>query len=449
MEHLTQISLVKFMDTKKEASKQIGYPPELFCGESFLFTKNHLQCKICHQVIKDCLRCPQDCNFCRGCIESALKKRHSCPGCKAPIKMNILVPNRFANNIIQNLVVVCKESASFKKPIIVETLETPKKRKFSEVLAMEDVADKISTPEELGCTWTGPLKNLEAHLNTECAFTMTKCTMCSFTGLRSQLKEHMVVHDPSPCPFCKNLVPGGKHWWCPSELSHECDRCKLKLTLDDYYDHSNICPLATIPCPYEFITGCTFQCARKDMQTHTIDASMHFQSTKILDTIVAMNNAIEKLSEGRCITAVNEVMRELAAPIFPLLGARTGNESFKNASDLYARLDALKNLVEGDYDEDNYAKKCKMDNRFTIINKTDACEVLGSILRKHVLFSHEQVLNTLHVIAGIFFHPNGTGSEDLSLETFNEVEWIVLRYIVNDSICYVSIELFMLLFTYS
>ena len=48
--------------------------------------------------------------------------------------------------------------------------------------------------EELQCTWTGSLKDMDHHLSTTCPFTTVNCTSCRQSMQRHQLDAHMTIH---------------------------------------------------------------------------------------------------------------------------------------------------------------------------------------------------------------------------------------------------------------
>ena len=235
------------------------FPDEVFCSESIPQSTSDLRCPICRNVMYDSLRCPQDCAYCKACIEKSIKLRRSCPCCAVPMVMDNYSMNRRLNNIIGELKVVCKESKQM------SAINDTKKRKRSEKEEEEEgvsLSKELATTEKLRCTWTGSLKDLDHHLSTTCRFIDVNCKLCSVKMKRHQLDQHMAIHALKPCPACQEIVPGGKHRpgrYCKKEL-RICFLCKDSFPHEDIENHSSVCDMAVELCPYKSITSCSHRC---------------------------------------------------------------------------------------------------------------------------------------------------------------------------------------------
>lgn len=235
------------------------FPDEVFCTESIPQSTSDLRCPICRNVMYDSLRCPQDCAYCRACIEKSIKLRRTCPCCAVPMLMENYSLNRRLNNIIGELKVVCKESKQMSTTI------NTKKRKRTEKedvvpLSGEELDKAVvdeTIVEELRCTWTGSLKDLDHHLSTTCQFMAVKCKLCYKSMKRYQLDQHKVIHALKPCPACQEMVPGGNHEQVCKKRFRDCYNCYVSFPYDDYASHLKVCDMVRVECPYRSITACT------------------------------------------------------------------------------------------------------------------------------------------------------------------------------------------------
>jgi hypothetical protein len=168
--------------------------------------------------------------------------------------------NRLLNNIIGELQVVCKESKQMN-----HTIDTRKRKREEQdevVVQLSDLSKGTVLEEELRCTWTGSLKDLEHHLSTTCQFTSVKCKSCGSSMKRHELDQHMTIHDLKPCPACQEMVPGGNHDHrignCKKKL-RKCFHCNDSFPYEDYQSHNEVCDMVEEDCPYRSITSCTYR----------------------------------------------------------------------------------------------------------------------------------------------------------------------------------------------
>jgi len=77
------------------------YPAALFTHAQPTFHS----CGVCLNVLKDAVSCMSGHTFCRSCAETWKSRSNECPACK--VKLEVLVPNRFANDAVAEIEVVC------------------------------------------------------------------------------------------------------------------------------------------------------------------------------------------------------------------------------------------------------------------------------------------------------------------------------------------------------
>ena len=245
------------------------FPDEVFCIESIPPNTSDLRCPICRNVMYDSLRCPQDCVYCRACIETSMKLRAACPCCAVPMAMENYSVSRRLNNIIGELKVVCKESKQM-NPTIITTKKRKRDDQEGEVAPLSELDTAIAAEEtvvvveqeveeeELRCKWTGSLKDLDHHLSTTCQFTAVRCKTCRQSMKRHQLDQHMVIHDLKPCPTCLEMVAGGRYHRCMKKLQ-KCSDCSDSFPDDQLSAHQKVCDMVRVLCPYSSITSCSYR----------------------------------------------------------------------------------------------------------------------------------------------------------------------------------------------
>ena len=197
------------------------------------------QCPICHEVLKE----PQvtDCcggNFCRGCISQILRNGGHCPLCRKA-GFQVLIDRKLERKILA-LRVYCR------------------------------VKDR-------GCGWKGALRELDAHLDTDCQYVAVDCPNgCGERPKRRNLPDHL--HNSCPkrkfsCPYCQYKATyehvANKHW-------PECEKYPLPCPNDcgvgtvergRLEHHQSECPLQVVECEFSH-SGCTEKIRRKDTARH-------------------------------------------------------------------------------------------------------------------------------------------------------------------------------------
>jgi len=68
-------------------------------------------CPVCFDTIKDCRMTPCGHNFCKGCIEESLNRKHQCPCCNGPTVVNDLIENKLLDRLL-SIVETEKEKSS-------------------------------------------------------------------------------------------------------------------------------------------------------------------------------------------------------------------------------------------------------------------------------------------------------------------------------------------------
>ena len=204
-----------------------------------------VDCPICLSVLRE----PHQVtccgySYCRSCIERIQLQKSSCPTCNAT---DFSV---FPNKGLERSLYAFKVRCSHKKE---------------------------------GCQWTGELRELDKHLNTNpklgdaCEFARIACCYCSELYQRRYITAHQTkecLHRPFICHYCGDYRAGfedvmTKHWplceFYPISCPNECGVCPERQNLEHHV--SKDCPLAVVNCDFHY-AGCEVQLPRKDMPAH-------------------------------------------------------------------------------------------------------------------------------------------------------------------------------------
>ena len=243
-------------------AKRTGYVQE-FSFVSPLPSDVQSECPICLHVLREpyLVSCC-GCRFCRGCVEPVGKER--CPVCNSPFSC---LPDKQLERLLKEKSVYCTNKSD-------------------------------------GCEWTGPLAELEGHLNQPgfdrescdykngCLFTCAECFHCKELFFRYAAKDHELTCPFKKCSYCETHrdSAGGllKHYEqcpmypvpCPNDCGE--DRMNLAKHID------STCSLMVIKCPYKRI-GCSVEMVRGDMAKHCANDDFHLSLAMIW-----INNLEEK-----------------------------------------------------------------------------------------------------------------------------------------------------------
>ena len=138
-----------------------------------------------------------------------------------------------------------------------------------------------------GCHWwTGELRELDKHLNTNpklheqligCEFARIACCHCSELYQRRYIITHQTkecIHRPFLCHYCGDYIADfedvtTKHWpvcrFYPVSCPNECGVSPERQNLEHHV--SKVCPLTVVNCDFHY-AGCEVQLPRKDMPAH-------------------------------------------------------------------------------------------------------------------------------------------------------------------------------------
>ena len=207
------------------------------CGYKYEFLRSvseDLKCVLCKHVARDlhttsCCKKP----FCQECITPVLRARKQCPSCKR-VKFAAELNRRDQRRIL---------------------------------------ARKVRCPmSDKGCTWTGKLEHIEAHLDVGTG----DC-------------EYVTAEGPKPgCTRKHDLVP------CPN-------RCGIKSikSSDDLDRHLKRCPLQEVGCDLSN-AGCDAKVARRDLAKH-MEEGVQKHLALILAASLRMGADFERILLGQQI----------------------------------------------------------------------------------------------------------------------------------------------------
>ena len=179
-----------------------------------------------------------------------------------------------------------------------------------------------------GCEWSGELKSVETHFDSECAYVKVNCCYCNVLVLRTRLETHNTKCPKRPfaCEAC-GLVDA---WQtivnihqpkCPSWRVPCTNNCGSEIMRKNMKKHLKICPLESVSCEFES-AGCSELVCRKDAATHAQEnVSQH------LSLVVASFNA-ELAKRDNEIDSLKELVQQQGREIAALKSQQSCNSSF-------------------------------------------------------------------------------------------------------------------------
>lgn len=131
------------------------------------------------------------------------------------------------------------------------------------------------------CQWTGPFKDLDAHLTHSCEFAPVRCTNqgCTLTPIRNKLAHHLTQDCPfrlTVCPHCSYVIrvkDTATHLTTCGKVPLTCTECDTPYLREDHGAHDLACPDAAVECPFE-CHGCTTVVLRRHADQHQIDSAV-------------------------------------------------------------------------------------------------------------------------------------------------------------------------------
>ena len=128
-----------------------------------------------------------------------------------------------------------------------------------------------------GCQWTGELKSVQVHIDSQCEFVQVRCSLCLIFVLKTYLAEHKSIACPKRNISCEDcgyqstweVVTSGHRSVCPNRTLPCPNKCSIgNVKRKDMEEHLNThCPLLTMPCDFQF-AGCEELTQKKDAIKH-------------------------------------------------------------------------------------------------------------------------------------------------------------------------------------
>ena len=241
---------------------------------SFIGDVKEFECPLCLHVTRDpnltsC--CGQ--HFCQSCISRIITDRKPCPFCKES-RFTVMLDKKQKRRVL-DLKVKCSECSR-------------------------------------GCSWTGPLGDLDNHGSNDCGLTYISCSKgCGTEVQRRRLSKHLAKNCPKRNYRCKYCGYKDTYELIFEEHISECPKYPVscpnnctpnmfvRATLKEHIEQD--CPLQQVDCEYKSF-GCTTVTLRKDLAKHmegNIQQHMLLITKELKDTKVELSEAKEELSEAK------------------------------------------------------------------------------------------------------------------------------------------------------
>ena len=217
--------------------------------------------------------------FCTKCLTLSLATNKTCPICTFIINES---PQK--NNIIKDMIADEHVYCSF---VRLPQDENPSKKAKTQIFPRRD------------CQWTGPLKDLDAHLTHNCEFAPTACINEGYliTPLRGQLATHRdteCLYRLKACAVCSCLIPvidSVTHTATCGNVLLPCPDCDASYLREDEAAHELACLEKPVTCPFA-CHGCSTVVLRRHADQHQIDCAI--KHSELLAT--AMNTMRKELA---------------------------------------------------------------------------------------------------------------------------------------------------------
>lgn len=314
----------------------------------------------------------------------------------------MLITNRVLNNIIGDMEVKCKS--------ITNTTV------FSSMSSDDQQRKKARIDE---CTWQGCLRELPSH-ESNCDYRWLVCLDCQIEIKAKEINTHRSICPKRlmACKFCNEMFPGGEHENCGDELI-QCKFCNEQVKrknlgdLNVYFQestrckdyswttgaHKDECQMLNIICPYETVTGCKFECLRKDMACHVMNVSIHL--TGFLEHTVKLttkyNELQQQCDDQQCKMVIQSFQRELRYPL--------NKESTEIPSILQEITEMVKapDFDEPDPDIDELYRR-KSNFRYDFVEQLCTPRYLGQILSKPNEYTVWSIYYTLDLLWHLLYN---------------------------------------------
>ena len=167
--------------------------------------------------------------------------------------------------------------------------------------------------KERGCGWSGPLEQLEAHLDPDqdhCQYMDTKCPFnCQQTIPKNKVEQHVAeecVRRDFTCQHCnfkatyEEVV--GTHLGECSYVPLQCpNRCGVTCERDVMEDHMRICRLEEVECEFCGV-GCEERPKREDQEEHTRQSTQKHITLTATATMKTREIVQQRLDEQERLT---------------------------------------------------------------------------------------------------------------------------------------------------
>ena len=281
------------------------------------------QCPVCLQIIREPHQvtcCGK--RFCKACIEHIKAIKKPCPTCN-------------------------REFSSFSDKALKQSLYSLKVR---------------CSHQKDGCEWTGELRQLDKHLNTDpqpekrfegCQFVEINCICnCEDQLQRRYILNHQIKDCPKrsfSCEYCHDYKSTyddvtNNHWpVCesfPVPCPNQCGSTIQRQNIDSHV--ADECPLITINCDFHHV-GCAVKLPRQDMPEHlrenllthiSLLATSHAKQQDKINRLEAENNTLKSKqghleqnyqslkAENRILKTELEPMQQLLKTAPPIVNSR-------------------------------------------------------------------------------------------------------------------------------
>lgn len=188
------------------------------------------------------------------------------------------------------------------------------------LMLVQDILEKLELKCKNKCEWTGKLKDLFKHIDTECRNATINCVYasegCEEKFLRSEREKHEGVCEfkPIPCVHCSSQIPLNRmsnHVEVCPKVRVDCPQnCNYIVERGEVEEHvKKTCENSMVDCIFHKL-GCEEKSKRKDITEHLNSNSLN-HNLLVVNSLVSLHEKVDKLATSQ-ITQTNIELNNLA-----------------------------------------------------------------------------------------------------------------------------------------
>ena len=284
------------------------------------------------------------------------------------------------------------------------------------------------THKKGGCGWSGPLEQLEAHLDPDqdhCQYVDTKCPLnCQQTIPKNKVEQHVAeecVRRDFTCQHCnfkatyEEVV--GTHLGECSYVPLQCpNRCGVTCERDVMEDHMRMCRLEEVECEFSGV-GCEERPRREDQEEHTRQSTQKHITLTATATMKTREIVQQKVDEQERLTQKklqDQEQRHLETLLEKL---EEKEKKIQQLSDDLSRF-----MITQKKTEEDFQKQIQDSRRIPMLNLNFKIENLKNLMGKSSWTSPPMITHGYRFVVELDLSKNFIGGERGIIVKFGAIQ---------------------------